>query len=1150
MNQPPRSARPVAASAIPPAVVLRPVVALPPVAAVVQQREVTQTSNGDQLEKQLDAIIRTTTVEDLAKRGGQLKTVKERDLRELIRQSLLQLLQSSTAISAGEQERILDQVQSELKRSMGARATEQAEHLALTTENQALHGRLAQLEREHGDRAGEVGQLRALLAEAEAQAHALRAELERGQLAAKPLAGPERWAKVVDETWFAGRHRREVERRGTDHAETLADALQGHLATCTQLLADYPASPPGADASGDVLARLRALLALRTRDQSWISELQGRSATLLTDRSTLQHERDTLVLERDALRAERASLVLERDDARSAVDGELQRTIELETQIEELDQQLANGQAGLGQAALSVSDSSVESELAEVRDRLSDTLSRLEDAARVKSRLEQELATTAGIRAAAEHRTTIAQAQVTEAETRVRELQTQLGDQRRTTDLARRASVEAEALRGEVEGLRTLLAEREQVLAGEREKYHQERDKHRADTTTRLEAIRRFEQALLALKDQLSERERQLAEAQSELEVLRAAPPAAAVVVTAAGPARSAEIAALVAELANSRGTAAAANAARDHAERAQRLAEAERRALTAHQADAVRLQQELDQLRAALATAEARAARTAAERDVAMARASAPAAPAPAVATPVVDERELASARGALAEAHLACQQALAAQAQAETARRLAEAELAGALAHQADSAAVQQERDRLFAALREADRAAGAATLEPRLSQLATGIDELRDRPAPQLPASMPTDLGPIERELAKIRALLAAMQLAPAPAPVPASVPVAVAPASAAMPTLAPPAVVVTPAPVPLAAPAAPAAATPPKIESKPERKRRALPARLAGPACLGDDGRARYTYLRGTTPRLVVHGATWHHQGVAANSAAPGATPVIVVDNGVSWVVYRDRSGALHRAGPDAREQLLPEGSASGDPAILVDPAKERWLIAVRDAQGAVRIHALAASGATTIGSVHDALGDPAWWSGERDAPHRLCVPTGGAGVAIHAEGDAGWSRTGETTLAPAVTSIEALAVAGRGAEAVLAVRSTDGVVAAQRTRPDGTWDAPAVLDASGAPAVGRLAAAQGDGEALVAYRASDGLLQIMLHRGQWRHLAFGSNFNAPAVASDPQLLLHEGLVRCFYQGTDGHIHEVRNSSAGWNAYDLSVLTRDL
>ena len=1139
MNQQHRPVRPVVASAVPPPAL--PVI--PAASRVVQQREIAETSNGDQLERQLNAILKTTTVEDLAKRGGQLKTVKERDLRELIRQSLLQLLQSSTAISESEQERILDQVQGELKKAMGARAAEQADHLALTTENKGLHSRLAQLEAEHADRAGEISHLLAQLVKADTQGQALRADLDLERLAAKPLAGSERWAKIVDETWFSGRHRRESERRGTDHAETLAEALQGHLISCAELLSEYPAVPPGADSSGDILSRIRALLALRTRDQAWIAELQARSATMLTERSTLQSERDLLSLQC-------AALLRERDDARTAVDAELQRTIELEAQIEELDERFASN------PALSSTSSSVESELADVRDRLADTLTRLEDAARIKNRLEQELATAAGVRAAAEHRASIAQAHGTEFELRIKDLQTQLGDQRRTTDLARRASVEAEALRGEVEGLRKLLSEREQVLADERAKYHQERDKHRADTTARLEAIRRFEQALLALKDQLAERERQWAQAQAELEVHRAmsqavaAPLVSAPLVSAplvSRSDRSAEIAALVSELASTRSQAAVAQAARDDAERGRRLADAERDALRAHQADAARLQQDLEQLRAAVRAAEARAACTAAERDAARAAvALTPVALTPVALVPValtaepVDERELAHLRGALAEAHAARARAGVAQGQAEAARRLAEAELAGARAHQANSAAVQQERDRLLTALRMAEQAAGAAAIEPRLQQLAAGIAQLQAKPEVHLPPQVAPDLAPIERELTKIRALLAAMPVVPV-AVVTAAAPVAPAP------------VVTTPIPV-VTTPASPpisSAVPQPLVSAKPERKQKGPPARLAGPACLGDDGRARYAYLRGSTPRLVVHGTTWHHQGLAASSAAPGATPVIVVQDGTSWVVYRDRTGALYRAGPDGREVVLPEGSVMGEPAILVDPAKERWLVAARDTRGTIHIHAVAATGITTIGSLTDTtVGDPAWWSGEREAPHRLCVSTGETQVAFYAESDSDWTRTSVATVAPAVTSIESIAVAGRGQEAIVAVRSTTGVVAALRARHDGTWEAPVVLDASGAPAIGRLAAAQGDGEALVAYRASDGLLQIMLHRGQWRHLAFGNNFKAPAAASDPQLLLHEGLIRCFYQGTDNHVHEVRNSSAGWNAYDLSILSRDL
>jgi len=313
-------------------------------------------------------------------------------------------------------------------------------------------------------------------------------------------------------------------------------------------------------------------------------------------------------------------------------------------------------------------------------------------------------------------------------------------------------------------------------------------------------------------------------------------------------------------------------------------------------------------------------------------------------------------------------------------------------------------------------------------------------------------------------------------------------------------------------------------------------------------LGDDQRARFAYLRGSVPRLVVHGATWHHQGLAVTSAASGSRPCIVIQDGKPWVVYRDRSGALLRAGAEERGVLLPEGAAVGDAAILVDPSHGQWLIAARQANGTIGIYANAETGVTAITTV-PAQGDPAWWSAGKEGVHRLVVPAGGAEVAIHTQADGTWPTT-TISFSPAVDSVVAVAVAGRGPEGVLAVRSAAGVVAARRSRRDGTWEDPVVLDAAGAPAIGTLSAAQSDGEVVVAYRSDDGLLQLMLHRGAWRHLAFGTNFKAPAAASDPHLLLHDGMIRCFYVGTDGHVHEVRNNSAGWHHYDLTVLARDL
>lgn len=1037
--------------------------------SVVVQQRVEVTSNGDRLERDLNSIMRTTTVEDLAKKGGPLKTVKEKDLRELIRQSLLQLLASETSISGAEQERILDRVQGELKKKMTAHATEQAERLALATENQALQGRLAQFEIEHADRAGELGRLRALLAETQHEAAELRADLDRQALTVAPMtAAADVWVRAADDALFAGRQRREAARHGSDVGETLAAALQGHVETCRSLLAEYEANPPGVDAAGDILARIRVLLDLRVRDQQWITELQQRTTTIAS----------------------------ERDAAHAAAEAELQHTIEVETRLEEVAEQLVAYEAGVAerdaliagrdaalaevdailaetrmalatseaarnerQPVLTLPDTERDGEVSELRDRLDDAVRRLEDAVRGRTRVEQDLATAAGARAAAEHRLSLIETQLAKADQRHREVQMQLGDQRKTTDLARLASVEAEALRAEVEGLKKLLHEREHVLATERDRAHADRDRHRADGAVRLEALKRVELALLAMREQLSERDRQLVERSDELAALQAAAAAPQQMIVTAGPDRSAECAALVQAAALSRAQAADFQASIADIERARRIAEAERDALRTHQANRVQLAQERDLLRLALSDAESRLTAREQELDAARRRPALTPAPAPV-------------------------------QASADTPSAL----------HTA------------------------LAPIHAELASLRVALQGMSQSPAPVPPVLMPATRHPVipEPVAQAFHNTAPLVDQASEPQP-PKTAP------SAIQPTLPP--------------------TLPPTLQSTAPAKptKRGAVARPAASACLDDDQRARFAYVSGSVPRLVVHGATWHHQSVSVTTAAADSRPLVVMQDGQPSVVYRDRSGALHRAGPSAHEVLLEEGSAVGDPAILLDPAHGRWLIAARNAAGAMGVHAMSDAGTKAL-TTCVAQGDPAWWSGGKDGVHRLVVPANDAQVAVLSETTTGWSDSVLVSFAPVVDSVAAVAVAGRGGEGVLAVRSASGVVAARRCRRDGTWEDPVVLDAAGAPAIGSLAAAQSDGEIVVAYRSDDGLLQLMLHRGAWSHLAFGANFRAPGAASDPQLLLHDNLIRCFYVGTDDHVHEVRNNSAGWHHYDLTLLAR--
>lgn len=253
-------------------------------------------ADNDQLERQLSAILRPTTVEDLARKGGPLKTVNERDLRELIRQSLLQLLATETSLGGAEQERILDRIQGELKKRMTAHAAEQAERLALVADHQVLQTRLAQLEQDYQKSVGDLQRLRAEVP-----------PLSTPQ----PLPTPqlnEDGQRSLDEAFFAGGQQREAARFGTSLSDAVTAALHRHLGVCTALLATMVAEPAGVDAAADVVARIRLLVETRTRDRQWIVELQQRLSEVSA----------------------------ERDEARAAAEAELQHTIEVETQRDEL----------------------------------------------------------------------------------------------------------------------------------------------------------------------------------------------------------------------------------------------------------------------------------------------------------------------------------------------------------------------------------------------------------------------------------------------------------------------------------------------------------------------------------------------------------------------------------------------------------------------------------------------------------------------------------------------------------------------------------------------------------------------------------------------------------------------------------------------
>jgi hypothetical protein len=165
MAQPPSACPPLAKPAI------------RPEAASSVSTSTMNATNGSALERQLDALLTPTTIADLARQGGSIKTMKERELRELIRHALLTLMQSSTSVAAPDQEQLLDQVQGELQRTLAATAAERAEQEALRAE--LAHTTTA------------MGNLSLRLAEAEQAAATLRAEVLAAQSEAAMPGAPE-----------------------------------------------------------------------------------------------------------------------------------------------------------------------------------------------------------------------------------------------------------------------------------------------------------------------------------------------------------------------------------------------------------------------------------------------------------------------------------------------------------------------------------------------------------------------------------------------------------------------------------------------------------------------------------------------------------------------------------------------------------------------------------------------------------------------------------------------------------------------------------------------------------------------------------------------------------------------------------------------
>ena len=255
------------------------------------------------------------------------------------------------------------------------------------------------------------------------------------------------------------------------------------LAACAALLADVPVDQ-GIPA-GDVPTRLKALLAQRQREQGWVGELQKRQAQLMTEREA------------------------DREAARTSVEALQDENAELIVRVTELTRQLS-----LQRSITPPPHDDVRvAELGELRERLAEAQSHLDEAASVRTRIERELAAAQTARTGTERRLQELEELSATAEQRRRDAEAQLTDQRRTTDIARLASIEAESLRREADAHQIQVGVLSSALNEERAQRAEERQRHSVENDNRIEAMKRFEQALIGLREQLAERDRQLAAA-------------------------------------------------------------------------------------------------------------------------------------------------------------------------------------------------------------------------------------------------------------------------------------------------------------------------------------------------------------------------------------------------------------------------------------------------------------------------------------------------------------------------------------------------------------------------------------------------------------------------------------------------------------
>ncbi len=259
---------------------------------------VTTTSNAPEVERRLDGLIQRTTVEDLVKTGRvrNLKTVSERDLRELIRQLVTQTIaKHASGLEAADRERVLASVQGELKQTLAAHQDEAARRQALADRVTALERELAE-ERDRLEVAAETA------AELSTRTQDLEAALAAAGRVTVRDPGAETLVQSVlelDAERFAGQHRAAAEGtgRGGDVLRAAAldtiDAASHRIEVLEEALA-AATKPSGPDP--EVMRRLDASV-------QQAAAAEAASAAVRATKDALARQLEQAATEMQALRA-------------------------------------------------------------------------------------------------------------------------------------------------------------------------------------------------------------------------------------------------------------------------------------------------------------------------------------------------------------------------------------------------------------------------------------------------------------------------------------------------------------------------------------------------------------------------------------------------------------------------------------------------------------------------------------------------------------------------------------------------------------------------------------------------------------------------------------------------------------------------------